>query len=91
MERVIIQSRLPDAARPTFLGMVAGQPIKVMLDTSARSALITDADGGDLDTLLDLRRGLIAQTAERLHAQGFYSITDDGIEMVISALDLDPR
>jgi hypothetical protein len=61
----------------------------VALDSSAVIALGGGVAGTDGDTVLDVRRGMIRQAAQRLYDQGFCSKTEQGIEILLSGLDLE--
>ena len=60
----------------------------VRLDTSAVLALADHKPNEDFEAMLDARRGVIRAAAQRLYDQGFYAVTESGIEVRINGTDL---
>lgn len=71
-----------------FAAMMDGQSAIVRLDNAALFKLGTRISEDELAGLLNDKRDLIALAAERLVEDGFWTDTDQGPEILVTAIDL---
>jgi hypothetical protein len=85
---IILGSRIEGAPRPSFHASLDGEAAVVELDSSAVLKLSEPAGIAKLNAILDDKRDRISDAATRLARDGFASRGSNGIEIVVTALDL---
>lgn len=85
---IILGSRIEGASRPSFHASLDGETAIVELDSSAVLKLSEPAGVARLNKILDDKRDRISDAAARLAREGFANRGDNGIEIVLTALDL---
>lgn len=75
--------------RPWFRASIQGRPAMVRLDPTAMFKLAEDAEDFALAHLLNLQRPKIRAGAQRMFEKGCYREQADGVEIILSAQDLD--
>jgi len=71
-----------------FAAMMDGKSAIVRLDNAALFKLAPHISEDELHALLNDKRDLIALAAERLVEDGFWTDTDQGPEILVTAIDL---
>lgn len=85
---IILGTLIEDRPRPCFEASFDGKAAVVELDNSAIFRLVEHANPAELPALLNDKRDQISEAARRLASKGFFAQGENGLEMVITALDL---
>lgn len=81
-------SRIEGAPRPSFHALLDGEAAVVQLDNGAMSKLAMRASNVRQNTVLEEKKDVIGTAAARLAEGGFITRNDNGIEILVTALDL---
>lgn len=85
---VELGSPIEGAPRPSFHASLNGEAAIIELDSGAVFRLAEHATAAQLPAILDSKRHQIREAAIRLAEDGFVTRRDEGIEILITALDL---
>jgi hypothetical protein len=85
---IILGSPIEGASRPSFRASLNGEAAIVELDSGAVFRLAEHATPAELPHVLRDKREQIQLAAARLIEEGFVTQGDDGVEILITALDL---
>lgn len=85
---LILDSRLAGGGHLGFHALLDGEPAIVELDSGAIFKLAKRATHDELDRILEEKRQKICDAAIRLAREGFLTRGENGVEILVTALDL---
>lgn len=81
-------SRIEGAPCPSFHASLDGEPVIIQLDNGAISKLTARASATRMNMILEDKKDLIGDAAKRLAESGFITRNGNGVEILVTALDL---
>lgn len=77
-----------DGPIPAFIGQIDGGKLTIRFDLAALASVVGKVGGGEaVAEALRARAPAIKNAAQALLKEGFWTRTDDGIEVLITSLD----